>query len=523
MRECGLGGGICQCRRPRFLIRQATDYLLAAKTMVSEKCSIATEHPLASLAGCEALRTGGTAFDAAVAASFALSVVLPHLNGMGGDFFALFYDGRSGKVRCLNGSGWAPSGLTIEALRSQNMTEMPLFGPNSVVVPGMVRGVEELHRMFGRAEFGPLLGSAVKLAEEGFPVSAGLARALERNRGNLASDALRAFGAEGLGPQPGEVMRQSRLAERIKEVADGGSEEFYQGAAADDIIEALAAEGMEVGREDFSFDPEWAEPLSMEYRGRQVFEVPPNSMGAATLMILRQLEEEEPPAPDSLERVMRVTEATKVALAAKDEFLGDPRFVSFDLETFLNSRHMRRGPVPKGDTTYFAVADDEGNLLSCIQSLFHPFGSRIYLRDSGFFLNNRASSFKLEGPNQLAPRKRPVHTLSALLLSRRRDESPFLAMGTSAGERRPQLHALFVSNVLDYGMDVEAALSYPRFVWTGDETLVERGYKVEEGQIPGLRIVDYPFHQGVAQGIELTPQGKKAACDVRGDGAPLGF
>ena len=497
---------------------------MAAKVLVAQKCAIATEHPLASLAGADAMKAGGNAFDAAVAASFALSVVLPHLNGLGGDFFALFFEGKTGKVRCLNSSGWAPSGLTIGWLLSQKISEMPLFGPSSVVIPGMVKGVEELHRKFGSAEFDGLLARAVRLAEEGFPVSPGLARALGRFRANLNHEALLAFGAEGLGPGPGEVLRQRRLAERLQEIADGGSEEFYKGAAAEDIIRELGVGGVEVEREDLSFSPEWVEPLRIEYRGHEVFEVPPNSMGAATLMILKELEGRDPPAPDSLERVTRVTEATKTALAAKDEFLGDPRFVDFDLETFLNARHRpANSAVLDGDTTYFAVADGDGNLLSCIQSLFHPFGSRIFLKDSGFFLNNRASAFKFKGPNSLEPRKRPVHTLSALLLSRRKGASPFLAMGTSGGEHRPQLHALFVSNVVDYSMDVEAALGYPRFLWDGEETSVERGYKVENGRVPDMRVVDYPSRQGVAQGIELTPKGKKAVCDVRGEGAPAGF
>jgi len=497
---------------------------LAGKVIVSERCAIATEHALASQAGSDAMRAGGNAFDAAVAASFALSVVLPHLNGLGGDFFALFYDGDGGRVRCLNGSGWAPTGLTVEALRSQKMQDMPLFGPYSVVVPGMVAGVEELHRSFGRAEWAPLLGKAVRLAEEGFPVSPGLERALGRYRGNLSEDALLAFGAEGLGPETGKVLPQRKLAERLREIADGGSEKFYRGGAAEDIAQELGAGGVRVERDDLGFSPEWVEPLSAEYRGHRVFEVPPNSMGAATLMILKDIEEGEPPAPDSFERVTRLTEATKAALAAKDELLGDPRFVGFDLETFLSSRRKRKSSaVSEGDTTYFAVADGDGNLLSCIQSLFHPFGSRIYLKESGFFLNNRASAFNLEGPNMLAPRKRPIHTLSALLLSKRDRESPYLAMGTSGGELRPQLHALFVSNVVDYAMDVEGALSYPRFVWNGEETLVERGYKVAEGQAPDVRIVDYPSGRGVAQGIELAPAGKKAACDFRGDGTPAGF
>lgn len=279
-------------------------------------------------------------------------------------------------------------------------------------------------------------------------------------------------------------------------------------------------------RDDFAFSPEWVEPLEVEYRGHRVFEVPPNSMGAATLMILKEIESREPPpAADSLERVRRLTEATRVALAAKDEFIGDPRLVAFDLRGFLDSRLGPRSAaaVRDGDTTYFAVADGEGNLLSCIQSLFHPFGSRVYLKKSGFFLNNRASAFKLEGPNKLAPRKRPVHTLSALLLSKEGGESPYLALGTSGGEHRPQLHAIFVTNVVDYSMGVEAALNFPRFVWNGEETVVERGYQLGEGGVEGIRVVDYPSRQGVAQGVELTSAGKKAVSDIRGDGEPAGF
>ncbi len=468
------------------------------------------------------MAAGGNAFDSAVAASFALGVVLPHLSGLGGDFFALLYDAKSGKVRCLNGSGWAPSGLTLESVHSRGLDEMPLFGPFSVVLPGLVAGVQELHRGNGRLEFASLLERAIQLAEAGFEVSPGLARASDRYLGSLPRDAQLVFG-EGLGPQAGALFKQSALAERLREVADGGAEEFYRGDAADEISEVLGAGGVDVSRQDLELKPEWVEPLKVGYRGREVFEVPPNSMGAATLLILKRIEREHPPPPDSLERVRLVTEATKAAMSAKDERLGDPRFVPFDLSTFLDS-----GPTPatsrvaEGDTTYFAVSDSEGNLLSCIQSLFHPFGSRVYLPRSGFFMNNRASAFKLSGPNALAPRKRPVHTLSALLLAKGEGEAPYLAIGTSGGERRPQLHALFASNVIDYSMDIEKCLRYPRFVWDGEETLVERGYRLG-GDVPGMRLVDYPSRQGVAQGIELTPGGKVAVSDIRGDGEPAGF
>lgn len=465
------------------------------------------------------MASGGNAFDAAVAASFALGVLLPHLSGLGGDFFALFYDAKAGRVRCLNASGWAPSGMTVEAVLSRHPGGMPSLGAYSVVVPGLVGGVGELHARHGTVEFGRLLAPAVRLAEEGFPASPSLSRALRATIGALPREAQLAFG-DGDGLPPGGRLRQARLGQTLRDVAERGAEGFYGGRASKELVEVLEAGGMHSLPRDFNFEPEWVDPLEMEYRGTKVFEVPPNSMGAAALFILRRLEGAAPPPPDSAERVAMVTEATKAALRAKDRLIGDPRFVGFDLETFLEKGESADRPkASAGDTTYFAVADAEGNLLSCIQSLFNPFGSRLYLPQSGFFLNDRASAFALQGPNQVAPCKRPVHTLSAMLLSRE-GGAPYMAMGTSAGERRPQLHALFVSNVVDYSMDLEAALGYPRFVWDGEETVVEEGYKVRDAD--GVRVVPYPHRQGVAQGIEIALEGKKAVCDVRGDGEPDG-
>ncbi len=361
---------------------------------------------------------------------------------------------------------------------------MPTFGPKSVVVPGMVGGVEELHRSFGRAEFAPLLGKAVGLAEGGFPVSRWARKGTRQDTGGASPrEALLALGVDGMGPEPGDDLRQRSLAETSEGDSRGRLGGVLRRRAAEEMQAALGAGGWSVEGDDLAFSPRMGGAAGGRVsRTPQVFEIPPNSMGAAALMILKEIEGGEPPAPDSLERVTRVTEATKVALGAKDEFIGDPRFVGFDLRAFLGSRLApRRSSVAEGDTTYFAVADGDGNLLSCIQSLFHPFGSRVYLKGSGFFLNNRASAFKLEGPNKLAPRKRPVHTLSALLLSKRRGEPPYLAMGTSGGELRPQLHALFVSNVVDYSMDVEGALGYPRFVWDGERGRRRERIQADEG------------------------------------------
>jgi gamma-glutamyltranspeptidase / glutathione hydrolase len=558
------------------------------KVLVSSKSAVATEHPLASLAGYAAIESGGNAFDAVTAASFTLGVVLPQLSGLGGDFFALFKNGKTGKVYCINGSGWAPTGMTVDRLRSLGCAEMPRSGPNSAVVPGLVLGVHELHKRFGVMDFGRLLDRAVELAEGGFQISPGLARAISTTPGARASllghhgrddggDAAArheddrdeggeeaekgAEREERVAAIPsGVLLRQQDLAATLRRVVERGPDGFYSGETARLLRGAMSKEGLDVTAADLSeMRPEWVEPLESRYRGRQVFEVPPNSMGATTLLILRQLERLDPPRdPASPERIAQITEATKVAWQAKEEQLGDPRFVDFDLERFLSSSG-KPGPqrrLADRDTTYLAASDKEGNLLSCVQSLFQTFGARVYVEGGGFFLNNRASAFRYEGPNRVEPRKRPVHTLSALLLSRDAAEEggrgeeqrgigggglgtrrggaptptaapppPSIAIGTSAGELRPQLHALFVTNLIDYSMGLEEAIAFPRFAWDGRATRVEAGYHYLRTRGPGRKDgLRRSARIGVAQGVELLSGGekKKSVCDGRGEGVPAG-
>jgi gamma-glutamyltranspeptidase / glutathione hydrolase len=562
------------------------DQVSPEKVLVSSKSAVATQHPLASLAGYAAIESGGNAFDAVTAASFTLGVVLPQLSGLGGDFFALFKHGKTGKVYCINGSGWAPSGMTVDRLRSLGCAEMPRSGPNSAVVPGLVLGVHELHKRFGVMDFGRLLDRAIELAEGGFPISPGLARAITTTPGVRASllghgrddghaadqreDDQEEEGAERGKRKKrkkkrvpaipsGVLLRQHDLAATLRRVVERGPDGFYSGETARLLRGAMSKGGLDVNAADLSeMRPEWVEPLESRYRGRQVFEVPPNSMGATTLLILRQLERLDPPRdPASPERIAQITEATKVAWQAKEEQLGDPRFVDFDLERFLSSteRPGQQRRLADRDTTYLSAADKEGNLLSCIQSLFQTFGARVYVEGGGFFLNNRASAFRYEGPNRVEPRKRPVHTLSALLLSRDAAAGeggegrtgtrggigrggatrataapappPSIAIGTSAGELRPQLHALFVTNLIDYSMGLEEAIAFPRFAWDGSATRVEAGYHHHPltrrpGRRDGLR---RSARIGVAQGVELLPgeaKKKKSVCDGRGEGVPVG-
>lgn len=485
----------------------------------------ATEHPLASLAALRSFQEGGNAFDAAASASFVLSVVQPQLSGLGGDFFGLFYDVSSGRVRCLNASGWAPSSFTAERMRELG-AGVPMFGHASVVVPGYVKGVCEMHKRFGRLRFSESLKQAIGLADEGFPVGAGLVRALARFEPSLDAGARNTFLRSGKVPSVGSVVKQKELARSLRDISEFGADGFYSGGAADEIREEMADVGFEVDAKDFSsYSPEWCEPLKMSYRGTDVFEVPPNSMGATTLLILRLLEEYDLSSikPNSAERIKVMVEAAQLAYAARDREIGDPRFSKFDLESFLRSGAgtAPQKKIDEADTTYFAVADREGNVLSCIQSIFHNFGSRVFIEKGGFFMNNRGSAFRMEGPNRLEPRKRPLHTLSALILSR--DGKPLVATGASGGEYRPQQHALLATNIIDYKMELEEAIDYPRFLWDGAaEVRVEEGYQ----GVAGLRMrhesIGYPGATGVAQGVQVMKEALKGVCDIRGEGLPAG-
>ncbi len=502
------------------------------KTVNSMSSVIATEHPLASRAGLEVMAESGNAFDAAVAAGFALSVVQPHLSGLGGDFFALMYHARSRKVYCLNSSGWSSSSNSVDAMTSRGYGSMPTFGRLSVVVPGFVKGMHEMHRRFGSIEFGELLKPAIGLAEDGFPVLRRLSEGIRKNLERFSSAAQRAMAPGGKGPSVGERMKQEVLGETIRRIAELGQEEFYRGRICEEVCAEFSDEPLGLRVEDFrTFEPEWTEPLSMEYGKSTVYEVPPNSMGATALLILKRLQSIDlrRVRPNSAERIRVTLEAVEEAYRRRDEELGDPRFATFDLTRFLSvkdSPKRTRANAPGGrkdaDTTYFALSDREGNVLSCIQSLFHHFGSGVFVSRGGFFLNNRGSAFRYAGPNKLEPRKRPLHTLSSLLIEE--GGEPRIAMGCSGGELRPQQHALLVTNMLDYSMGLEEAINFPRFLWRGGtDLIVESGYQGVSTQGYRWKRYGVSSRTGVAQGVRLVEPGKEGVCDTRGEGVPLGI
>ena len=499
-----------------------------SRTIIAERAAIASEQPLATLAGYDVLRAGGNAFDAAVATGFTLAVTFHSAGGLGGDFFGMFYEAKSAKVHCLNGSGWSPSGLTPNLMRSVSPGGIPSIGPLTCVVPGFVAGISEMHRRFGTMDFEKLLSPSVNLSSKGFPAGEAFCKSIEGAFGQLPPDARRVFAPNGTPATPGEWIRQEALGKLISEIAISGPQAFYSDWPADSIASTLTSLGVRCEPGDFSdYRPEWVEPLKLDYEGMTVHEVPPNSMGATTLLILKLLADSElsKHGPLSRERIELTTEAALTAYARRDKMLGDPRFTDFDVDSF-----MKGGPAPtipssvirSGDTTAFSIVDPEGNIASGIQSLFYQFGSRVFIPKCGIVLNNRASGFSTTGPNRVEPRKRPLHTLSAMILER--DGQPRLAIGTSGGDHRPMQHALFVTNAVDYSMSAERNVAHPRFLWGGGKTLlIEDGYEVPQGRKYEIRRLPLPGRTGVCHAVEISDHFRKAVCDVRGDGIPAGF
>lgn len=506
----------------------ANGTLTFSKTIVAEHAAVASEQPLASFAGYDVLRKGGNAFDAAVATSFALAVTFHPAGGLGGDFFGMFYEAKTGEVHCLMASGWSPSGLTIDLVKSQAGGRIPLYGPLTCVIPGYVAGVWEMHRKLGSSEFRDLVSAPAEYATKGFPAEEGICRSTAGAYGDLPEEAKRIFAPNGRPPEPGDWIRQERLGEVISEVAEGGPEAFYSGWPADKIQEMLEGLGVPTEKADFrDFAPEWVPPLKLDYRGTMVYEMPPNTMGATSLLILKLLSGHRlsEVGPLSMARIKTTMKAAIAAYARRDEMLGDPRFGRIDIDNFMDARPgqgVRQARMSKGDTTAFSIADSEGNLVSGIQSLFHHFGSRVFVPECGIFLSNRGSGFSMAGPNKVEPRKRPLHTLSSMLLER--EGRPYVAIGTSGGDYRPLQHALFVTNAVDYAMPLEQVVGYPRFLWGGGKSLlVEDGYEKTGQSGFNIQWLPMPGRTGVCQAVEVSDRSRKAVCDVRGDGVPAGF
>lgn len=454
-----------------------------ARSMVVSKFGIvATTHVQASQAGAEVLRKGGSAVDAAIAANAVLGVTEPMMNGIGGDLFAIYWDAKSGKLYGLNSSGWAPQGLTLEHMKSKGATKMPLRTIDAVTVPGAVAGWNALHERFGKSPWKDLFQSAIFYADHGYPVPELIHGFWAEAPQVFANDpeGQRVYLPNGHPPDIGEIFHNPDLAKTLRLIANSGADAYYKGEIAQAILSTSKALGGTMSAADLAdFKPEWVEPISTTYRDWTVYELPPNGQGMAALEMLNIMETApaSPDGPLSVAELHKKIEAMKLAYADLEHYNADPRFAKIPVKGLLSKEYAKERAklidpdrancdvsygAPRSDTTYLTAVDRDGNIVSLIQSNYEGFGSGITVRGAGFVLQDRGALFSLDpdSPNVLAPRKRPFHTIIPAFMQRGEQHIGFGIMG---GANQPLAHAQFVSNIADYGMNVQQALENARF------------------------------------------------------------
>lgn len=458
---------------------------------------VSTSQPLAAMAGIEILRAGGNAADAAVATAAALNVTEPTSTGLGGDCFALYYDAPTRRVSALNGSGRAPAALTIDLVRRQGLDDPTGHGltrnpyhAHNVTVPGACAGWCDLVERHGRLPLREVFAPAIRLAEEGYPVSPLTSYFWQRGaqRQLVNSPGGRELTIDGRGPRPGEIMRMPTLAMSLRLIAEGGKAAFYRGEIGSKIAAAVQAHGGVLTVADLAaHESTWQEPLSTTYRGIRVWECPPNGQGLAALIALNLLEgyDLRGQAPLGVERLHLLVEALRVAFADTRWYVADPAFNELPLATLTSKAYagtrrklidpskatvdtQRGAPITSSDTVYLTVVDGEGNACSFINSLYMGFGTGIVPEGTGISLQNRGHLFSLDPahPNALAPGKRPYHTIIPAMATRAEDDSLYASFGVMGGFMQPQGHVQVIVNMIDDGLDPQAALDRPRFCLT---------------------------------------------------------
>lgn len=500
---------------------------------------IATPHGAATDAGELALREGGNALDAAITACAVLAVTYPHMCAVGGDVIALVAHPEGGAT-VVNGSGPAPQGIPVEALR-EGAGEMPITGPHTITVPGAVAAWEELRGLGARFGLAELLAPAIEFAERGVPVAPSLARSLEDEAESLFADpGMRAvLATEGKPLTTGDLLRQPQLAESLRAIAEQGPAALYGGPVGAVLVSGLGELGCTLALSDLAaFAPERTEPLRRELLGFEVLTAPPNSQGLLLLEALGALERIEPD-PAALARLFRLISIDR------DRYLADPRRAEVPVAELLGEAHTEElvavatsasplpspEPVarPSGDTVAVTAVDEEGRAVTVIQSVFHSFGAGILEPETGIICHNRGASFTLRAgsPNALEPGKRPAHTLMPVVL---RDGDTLIAQGTMGGRAQPQIHAQLVL-ARRAGEDAQAAAAAPRFVVGGLDQGTPDEVVMAEASLPaetrerlgasGMEVVELsPDSEevGHVQIAAIGPDGFEAGTDPRADG-----
>jgi gamma-glutamyltranspeptidase/glutathione hydrolase len=527
------------------------------RSMVVSKFGIvSTPQFLASQAGAHILEEGGNAIDAAIAANAVMGVVQPYVNGIGGDLFMVYYEAKTGKVYGLNSSGWTPKALTIDSLKAKGVTEINPIGVETIDVPGAVAGWDAMRARFGSLPFSQLLAPAIYYAQNGFPLAERNARYWIAKRLMDQPGWKETYDIWPNAPQPGDLFRNPALANSLRQIAAKGRDAYYNGPMTETMVKFLNAHGGTHTLEDFrDFQPEWVEPVSTTYRGWTVYELPPNGQGLAALSMLNIMER-FPMAEyghNSVDAMQVMIEAKKLAYADMYKYVGDPRFAPVPVKELLSKDlaeqrakliEMNKAAcqvVPSNisaelnkhgnSTIYLSTIDKDGNIVSLIQSNYSGYGTGFVAPGLGFSFHNRGAGFQLTPglPNSLAGHKRPLHTIIPAFMEK---GDIHIGFGIMGGWNQAQAHAQFVANVVDYGMNVQAALEQPRFTkdtFEGcdvemEETVpadVRAGLSERGHQIKLLEPLSFSVGQGAAVVRDSSRNVNFAAGDPRSDGAAI--
>ncbi|MCF2949543.1 gamma-glutamyltransferase [Paraglaciecola aquimarina] len=455
--------------------------------VIAQNAMVATSQPLATQVALDILKQGGNAIDAAIAANAMLGLVEPTGSGIGGDLFAIVWDAESKQLYGLNASGRSPKSLTLEHFELEGLDKVPAFGPLPVSVPGTVDGWFELHAKFGSLPMTSILQPSIEYAKKGFPVSELIAHNMQINAKFLAKfpGFTQTYMPTGTMPEKGEIFKNKALAVTYEKIATGGRDAFYKGDIARSIAAYMKQQDGYLSYDDLaSHTSEWVEPVSTNYKGYDVWELPPNGQGIAALQILNILElhDIEEMGFGSQQYIHTFVEAKKLAFEDRAKYYADPAFNQIPVNWLISKKYAKQrsqlidntkaakrydAGINEGDTIYLTTADKDGNMVSLIQSNYRGMGSGMTPPDLGFVLQDRGELFSLQKGhfNQYEPNKRPFHTIIPAFITR--DGKPWVSFGVMGGGAQPQMHAQVIVNLIDFGMNLQEAGDAPRVLHSG--------------------------------------------------------